>query len=206
MFWLVCIGILAVIITLIMVSTVNMNIYYRHHRHEDTIVLRFRLWGINMYTYKIPGISFDEQSASVVMKQEKKKGPANEKNEIQLSKDDILRRIRSFHALLSHIYGFSRIVRHFFSKMKVRKFVWHTQFGLGDAAATGSATGSIWAVKGNVIGLLDRFFQLQTRPEISVVPLWQGEKAETELQCMISFRIGHAMGAGSRIVKYWKGR
>ncbi|HEX6922638.1 MAG TPA: DUF2953 domain-containing protein [Bacillales bacterium] len=208
MIWLIAV-ILAVILLIVifLFTKINISIHYHHHEDDDSLTLRFRAWGFTVYTLKVPEISIDEDSPSLVFKEEKQAGGTGGKeNEKKVTKDDLLENIRKFHRLLRNIEGLNRIIKRFLSRITVSRFEWHSRFGLGDAAWTGMATGAVWAVKGNIIGLITHYMQLVVEPDLSVEPVWQADYSETDLSCMISFRVGQAMGAGLQIVKFWKGR
>ena len=77
-------------------------------------------------------------------------------------------------------------------------------FGAGDAAVTGSFTGILWALKGNVIGLVSNYFKLKQQPQIIVEPKFDQLMLNTSFSCIFSFRIGHAILAGIRFVRHFK--
>lgn len=206
MWWVL--GIVAGLILLIMlflITKVHITIRYLHHRDNDSLTVRFRVWGIISYTYKVPLIAIDSESPSIVLKEETQKGHMKKQtNKKKITKHDILDKMAFFQRLLENIENFHKILKRFLSHMTVSQFDWHTRFGLGDAAWTGIATGAVWSIKGNILALMDHYMNLLTNPQLSVEPVWQEEDSETNLSCMISFRIGHAMGAGLQIVKFWK--
>ncbi len=77
--------------------------------------------------------------------------------------------------------------------------------GIGDAAHTATITGVLWSVKGGLIALLSHYFRLKEMPALFITPNFQRPDIQTHLKCMIQFRIGNAMLAGIKLVKYWKG-
>ncbi|HET7577882.1 MAG TPA: DUF2953 domain-containing protein [Bacillales bacterium] len=206
MVWLIGIGLaLFLLIILVLVTKLHITIHYNHQHDDDSLVIRFRAWGMLAYTYEVPIIAIDEDSPSIELQQEKG-GPSQKKeSDKKITKHDILEKIKLFQRLLENIEGFHQILKRFFRHMKVNCFEWHTRFGLGDAAWTGTATGVVWALKGNIVGLTAHYMNLVAEPQLSVEPVWQVEDSETDLVCMISFRIGHAMGAALQIVKFWRG-
>ena len=46
---------------------------------------------------------------------------------------------------------------------------------------------------------------MQNSPNLSVHPHFQLAVTQTSFKCMLQFRIGHAMVAGIKLVKFWKG-
>ncbi len=70
------------------------------------------------------------------------------------------------------------------------KICLNVQFGLGDAARTGIATGGVWAGIYNVIALVARLFRI-SEPKVGVVPLYNEQKCEIEGECIISTRVAN---------------
>ncbi|HEU5141382.1 MAG TPA: DUF2953 domain-containing protein [Bacillales bacterium] len=208
MIWLIyaVLAIISIIILLLLVK-LHITLCYHHHQDDDSLTLRFRALGFTFYTLKVPEIKIDEESPSLVFKEEKQAGQTDGKeSERKVTKNDLLEHMEKFQRLLGSIEGFHRIIKRFLGRVEVNRFEWRTRMGLGDAAWTGMAIGAIWAIKGNVIGLITHYMRLIKEPDLSVDPVWQADLSKTDLSCMISFRIGHAMRAGLQIVKYWKGR
>lgn len=208
MTWLIGIALaLIILIVMIMITKLHITLHYSHERGIDSLKITFRVWRFLTYTYDTPFISLDQESPSIVVKQEKK-APIGQskKKRSKITIDDILARMRNTHKLLGKIEGTHKIIKRFLRRVKVTKFKWHTQFGLGDAALTGTASGAIWMLKGNIIGLIGHYTDLKTTPDLFIQPLFQVTHTQVQLSCMISFRIGYAMRAGFQIVKFWKGR
>ena len=103
-------------------------------------------------------------------------------------------------------FHFIALLRNFLKKVRVTKLEWYTAVGTGDAALTGMLTGAIWTVKGSIIGLISHYFlHSKSVPVMSVQPYFQMKVAQTTFKCMLQFRIGHAIVAGIKIIKFWKG-
>jgi hypothetical protein len=82
---------------------------------------------------------------------------------------------------------------------------WNSMIGIGDAARTGTLVGALWIVKGSIIGVISNYIRLKEMPKLSITPNFQQAISQTRFSCMIQFRIGNAMLAGIKLVKYWKG-
>jgi hypothetical protein len=55
------------------------------------------------------------------------------------------------------------------------------------------------------MGLLSEYFSFKEMPQIMVHPNFNQMMTSTDLSCMFQFRTGHAMLAGLKLVKFWKG-
>lgn len=171
--------------------------------------IKFRAWfGLIRYTIDIPLIKIDEDSPTIVTEEETKTGKNDKvksEKRSQFSGEDLLNGFKDMEKLLKHVVAIHRIIRKFLKKISVRQFEWHTVIGGGEASLTGMLTGAIWAVKGTIVGIISCYFRLKVNPKLSVQPHFQLPVSQTSFQCMLVFRIGHAMFAGIKLIKYWKG-
>lgn len=95
-------------------------------------------------------------------------------------------------------------MKHFCRHISVDSLMWESAIGVKNAAWTGMLTGTLWAAKGEFIGLLSKWIRLKTMPRLNVVPTFQSPYTKTRLECMLHFRIGYAIIAGLKIVRFWK--
>ncbi|GIO22500.1 DUF2953 domain-containing protein [Oceanobacillus sp. J11TS1] len=75
-------------------------------------------------------------------------------------------------------------------EIKLLEFNWLTKGGTGNAFTTSVASGTIWAMKGWLIGYLAQRLKLCKNPQIDVQPDFERTSLETSFSCMISFRLG----------------
>ena len=192
-----------------MATKLNIILYYFHNNDNDHLKVELKAWfGLIKYKMELPLIKIDDNSPTIVTKKEKTAGSQEspEKTETkQYSADDLLNSLQDTKELLTHVISLHRIVRTFVKKISIKKFEWQTLVGVGDAAITGMLTGAIWAIKGSIIGLLSHYTKLKVEPNIMVIPQFQFAVSQTVISCMFQFRIGHAMVAGIKLIKYWKG-
>ncbi|WP_085991684.1 DUF2953 domain-containing protein [Oceanobacillus senegalensis] len=80
-------------------------------------------------------------------------------------------------------------------KTKLHELSWSTLIGTGEASSTGVVSGAIWTMKGTLVGYLAEKFILMCNPTIQVNPKYQQEYIQTNLDCMVSIRIGKAIQA-----------
>lgn len=206
---LLAILLLTVLILIILITKVKIFLDYFHGNDNDHLKITIKAWGgLIKYKVEIPVIKVDDNSPTIVAEQKISTGPdENMKQDktTQVGKTDLLNSLNDFKQLLTHVAGLHKIIRDFLSKITLRKIEWHTLVGVGDAAATGVITGAFWAVKGGVIGLLSHYMKLKDMPVMSITPSFQHAVSITSFKCMIQVRVGHAILAGIKLVKYWKG-
>ncbi|MDP4085966.1 MAG: DUF2953 domain-containing protein [Bacillota bacterium] len=189
----------------ILISFTKLTIYinYFHHNDDDDLKIELRAWfGLIKYKVKIPTIKVDDDSPSIEVEGEQN----NKKKSInQISTDEVQNSIKNYKEILGHVLGMQTIVKKFLKKVSIKQFEWYSVIGVGDAAFTGMITGAIWAVKGSMIGVLSHFLRMKEVPKLIVTPDFNHSIAQTRITCMFQFRIGNAMLAGIKLIRFWKG-
>ncbi|WP_246941233.1 DUF2953 domain-containing protein [Bacillus pinisoli] len=207
MIWLYVILAIILFFSLLLLSNLYIKIDYSHTQDDDQLSIMVKLWFFR-YTFKIPLVKIDKDTNSIVFKKESQMGNSSEVKEKQpteVTPNEILNGFKNAREVIQHVVHLHSIVRAFLQKVTILKLDWHTNFGIGDAALTGMLVGAGWAVKGGIIGLVSQYMRLKTNPTITITPFFQHSFSHTKLTCMLSFRIGNAILAGLRIVKFWKG-
>ena len=211
LFWLILVlSILLLLFILILFTKLTVHINYYHHNDNDDLKVVFKIWfGLIKYKINVPLIKVDDNSPSIIIKSNKKMGESSQKSgkeDInQITTEDVENNLSNGKKILKHVFGLHRIVRNFLRKVTIKSFEWDTLIGVGDAAQTGTITGAIWAIKGSLIGILSHYLKLKVMPKITVTPHFQAAVIQTRLSCIIQFRIGHAILAGLKLLKFWRG-
>ncbi|WP_175631907.1 DUF2953 domain-containing protein [Virgibacillus siamensis] len=86
-------------------------------------------------------------------------------------------------------------------RLYFRKLLWETGVGTGKADSTGFATGGIWTCKGLLAGYLTDKSNFKERPHIQVIPYFNRAYFQSEMECIVSIRIGQAMYALLKVVR-----
>ncbi|WP_310195139.1 DUF2953 domain-containing protein [Neobacillus niacini] len=195
---------------LIIFSKLTIHLNYFHHNDNDDLKVEFRIWfGLIKYKINIPLVKIDDNSPSVVVKGNSGMGNPSENDSPtkvdQIKKDDIMTYLRNTKEILQHVINMNVILRKFIKRIVIKHFEWHSLVGLGDAAHTGILTGALWTIKGSFIGMLSHFLRLKKMPVLSVTPHFQLAIIQTRITCIFQFRIGYAILAGLKLIKFWKG-
>ncbi|MBB6445715.1 DUF2953 domain-containing protein [Bacillus benzoevorans] len=199
---------LILLFAIILMIKMKVSIHYKHAQDDDSLKIEFRvLFGLIKYRLNVPLIKVDDDSPSLVVENNLESGNGDKKKEetTKITEDDLLKRFHDFKALLEHVVSLHRIIRNFLKKVKITKLDWFTAIGTGDAALTGMLSGAVWTIKGSIIGLISHYFLLKNVPRVSVQPYFQMKVTQTVFTCMLQFRIGYAMFAAIKIIKFWKG-
>jgi Protein of unknown function (DUF2953) len=198
-------GILFVLFCILLLSRLQISFYFVHRNDKSDIQVTFRMYRFIKYTLKVPLIQLDAEDHSIKIREETQaaKGQNKEKKK-RITFQQLNERYHTFQNLLKHVQHFYGIIAGFLKKIKVAKVEWHSAVGLGEAPSSAIAAGTIWSIKGIVLQLLNKFFLLEGKPSISVVPVYQGLHSETRFSCMISFKIGHAIVVMLKMLKAWR--
>ncbi|MDQ0196991.1 DUF2953 domain-containing protein [Neobacillus ginsengisoli] len=198
------------IFILIIFTKLTISINYYHHNDNDDLKIEFKVWfGLIKYKINIPLIKIDDNSPSVIVKRKKpKEQPADEtkdKNVNQITPGDVINTLKTVKELLHQVFNLHVVIRKFFSKVTIKQFEWHSMIGIGDAAFTGTLTGALWAIKGSIAGMLSQYLKMKEMPNLTITPHFQLAVLQTRFTCIFQFRIGQAILAGLKLIKFWRG-
>ncbi|MCA1032349.1 DUF2953 domain-containing protein [Bacillus timonensis] len=207
--FIIIILILFLICLLIIFTKLHVKIFIRHAQDNDHIKVKFKAWfGLIKYTIDVPLVKVDDDSPSIVIQEQTstgRKSEAGSQKTKQFTALEIIRSLEDTKTVLQHVVGLHAIIRKFLLRVTITKFEWHSILGIGDAASTGILTGLGWSIKGGILGIVGSHMILKTNPDITITPSFQQPFSQTNFVCMIHFRIGNAMLAGIRLVRFWRG-
>jgi hypothetical protein len=197
-------------VLLICIMKLHVHIDLLHAKDNDHFKVTLKtFFGLLRYTIDIPLVKIDKQSLGIVVSRSNDE-IGNVQNNVDVQKkkytpSEIVHSLQQTKRFIDDVIHLHSIIKKFMSHVSITKFEWHTRFGIGDAAYTGIAVGVGWSIKYGVITVLSKYMKLKTSPVFTIIPSFQQPTSQTKLACMIHFRIGYAMLAGMRIVKYWRG-
>ncbi|SFS91903.1 DUF2953 domain-containing protein [Marininema halotolerans] len=198
--WLILIAILVVLLSLLPLTTLRIRIVYqRREENDEATVTVYWLWGLIRYRWKASQIEWTKEGIDVKEKMKSNIPSPKKKLRERINLASIQRASRSWRYLQQNIVHLSNIIRFFFSRMVCEKLEWTSRLGTGDAAETGVLTGIAWGVKYGVVGLIDSHIQWKSAPYINVSPLFTEERLETDFECIVRFKVGHAIRAGVQL-------
>jgi hypothetical protein len=203
----VIVSIIPLLLISIMFMKLSVTIFFQHAQDDDECRITIAtLFGLLRYTIDIPLVQIDKQSAGVVVshKESVNDAPSGKAKKKKYNLKEIAYSFKESKDFVRHVVHFHVIIRKFMARVSVTKFEWHTKIGTGDAAQTGMIVGVGWSLKYAIVALVSKYMKLKEAPFLSITPSFQQPISEMKFICMIHFRIGHAMLAGIRIVKYWR--
>ncbi|WP_374721278.1 DUF2953 domain-containing protein [Peribacillus tepidiphilus] len=200
---------LGFLLLVISLTRLTVEVCYYHRQDNDQLTVTIRaLFGIVKRKIDIPLIKIDDNSPTIIVEENVKKGTNKQKEQKdvkQITVEDFLNSLHDTKELISHIVGLHSIIKKFLQKVKVKRFEWNSKVGTGDAAATGTLTGAIWGAKSMIIGLLTKYLDFKVYPVYSISPDFQKAISSTKFNCIFMFTIGNAILAGIKFIRYWRG-
>ncbi len=115
-----------------------------------------------------------------------------------LSLSVIIEKIRQVKEMIGN---YMEAFRYITGKTTVRYFKWETGIGTGDAALTGIISGLLWNVKTIVIAFINRRCRILEQFKVDIKPDFERIALTTQFDCILSFKIGHAIIAGFKALK-----
>ncbi|MCS1350864.1 DUF2953 domain-containing protein [Mechercharimyces sp. CAU 1602] len=198
-------GVLFLLLILLLFTSVRLHLIYRRVGEDDradlTILL---LWGLIRFRYDLPSLNLSSQG-NIEVRTEKTNASATKKEETwkdRITAGTVVRLRGQFKRMQEDVVGLSDIIKRFLNHMYCERLMWHTRIGTGDAAETGVLTGMGWGIKTTLISVIRLYIEWDCEPDLQLVPHFNEAILETDLECMIRFRVGQAILMGIRLVRY----
>lgn len=198
--------VIALIIGLL-ISKVKVTVHYSHSGNNDRLIILMKAaYGLYKKKIDIPVIKMGEDSAEIVMKEQmESKSRTEGKGTKRITIESLLNSFQDTKAIVKHVIDAYPIMRHFLKRVRILEFTWHSNIGTGDAALTGKITGAAWGAKGLAQAVMDRYTSVDCVPSIHVTPHFNSKLSMTDLHCILTVRIGHAMVTAIKLIRHWKG-
>lgn len=197
---------LFIIIILILLTKLKVHVSYRHIEDNDNLIIKCTAWyGLFRYTVKVPLVQLDIDSTSIKVQEKTGRNALDKEETKRYTASDFKRNLEEVKDIVTHVFGLHHIVRNFLRKVRVKTFEWRSHIGIGDAAYTGMIVGGLWALKSSIIGLFTNYLDFKVKPTYTITPDFQQLRAEAYLSCIFQFRVGQAMWAGIKMIRFWRG-
>ncbi|MFC5774676.1 DUF2953 domain-containing protein [Ectobacillus antri] len=183
-------AVLLLLFLLVLVTKISITIMAGYTPQEQRVFVRVRIW-------------FFRYTVNVLELIEKKKTTGDQ--EPTQSDDDspsFSTWLERLPELIKSAGDIHTIIKGFLRSVRIKKFLWRSYIGTGDAAYTGITAGGLWSVKGIILGILSTYMKIAKAPELEVTPVFQGEITTSQLECTITFRIGKAVLTAIKLFRY----
>ncbi|MEY8751831.1 DUF2953 domain-containing protein [Alkalicoccobacillus gibsonii] len=200
------IGILLTITSLIIwlcFLKINVSLDYSFIDQKQSLQCTFTVLALRIYTYELPD---DRKTASVVKTEPEQSYSQETTKKKTLSLLNLLAVFQKIKEWEGYLLSFHTLIRARFKHIYIHKLKWQTECGVGDAMVTAQTIGYLWTIKSLLVGLLNLYVTFPRLPELQIAPLYRSPGTHTHVQCMFSFRIGHAIRAGLSVLWHWRKR
>lgn len=89
-----------------------------------------------------------------------------------------------------------RVINELENRGRFTRFQWQTAVGSKNPAYAAWLVGGLWAIKGEILGLLQTRYRFQGRPGISVQPAFGRDVLDTKVDCIFQVKLGQIILAG----------
>jgi hypothetical protein len=184
-------------------SKIRIGLYVKKDGVNDRIKIEIGLlYGLIPLRREIPFIRVEPAGIQVKQTLESGNTTLNQQNS-RITSRKIKKLQYDAKQLIERVVNFHQIIKRFLAKVKIRKLVWKSRIGTGDAAETGVLAGLIWGIKSGLIVVVRRFMDVEEPPKITVTPAFMQACFYSEFECSIHFRCGHAIVAGFSLLFNW---
>ncbi|WP_230199780.1 DUF2953 domain-containing protein [Bacillus andreraoultii] len=178
-------------------TRIKIDTTYKFQPHEQRATIFIKaFFGLFRYRIEIPSEKL--KAKNEIQSSKHDEGTGQHDDEEDLSSFEPIKQV------LHHIHELYDILKEFFKKVRIVEFEWKSAIGTGNAASAAIIAGAGWAFKGNVIGIISNYFSLKVYPKLEITPVFNRATSETYLRCMIQVKVGHAILAGIKLLRFWK--
>ncbi|MBO7744044.1 DUF2953 domain-containing protein [Paenibacillus sp. MWE-103] len=200
--WMIAAGLFFLLLLVIASSQVVISGHIKRVGENDDAELRIRaLMGLVHYHWQLPEVK--AKGIGLELKRELTAanigGVDSNTDTSHVNPKSFMASISWTQAILRHTDDLLGWVRRTLNHVRITEWKWASAVGTGDAMWTAMATGTAWSVKTTAIGVLSQLIRLETDPELSVQPVYQGAHFSTEGQFTAKITFGYAFYAGIRL-------
>lgn len=172
-------AILILVMVFVLSSSVNFRLRCYKKGKNDLIALDMSaLYGLIKLHYELPQLIFKglEQGVWGEFKEtgtsttgiNAVKGEKYDKERMQKWRGNLQQAIQSTDGMMEWI---KETIAH----VQISKLDWSTDFSLGDAAGTATASGALWGLKWTIVGWISQHVKLKEHPRVFVKPVFQDD-------------------------------
>lgn len=172
-------------------------------KEDDLILIRYKsLYGILNLKFELPmlDIVFVNGKLSLKYKAEIESNKTNKlfKSFSKIFTPDDFQNIKRYFT--GDKILLRRIVDYWLKHIVLRDLSIIIKFGLIDAALTAALCGVVWTLLGGMLSIMRSMLDMTTK-NIVVAPIFDDEKLEAEISCIINFRLGDIINTGILVLK-----
>ncbi|MGP4071247.1 hypothetical protein ACTWQB_01675 [Piscibacillus sp. B03] len=195
---LILIGLAIILLLLLLIfsllfSQVKISIQFTYRNHSKNLTIQMILWKYIKFTRNIPIIDLNTETFSLdVIEKDHYFGKKKEKNK-SFTFDDIKQQWTLVNEVLKTTKDVIPHVKKAMKAVHIHQFSWHTMVGVTRADQTAILTGLMYTTKGGLASFVMNYLTFKCTPVYSIQPYYVKPTYQTDLECILSFKLGQIM-------------
>lgn len=205
--WLVIpLALLLLAIVLVLSSSIHFHFRLNRIGKDDRVEFDIKaLFGLVKFHFELPKLVYEGIARGVKVKLEEsgiKPVRQESDSEEQIDKEKLRVWKEELKEVLKATQGLKTWMKALLSHVRITRFDWSTDFSLGDAAYTATATGILSGLKWGLVGWLSQMVRLQRSPRMFVVPVFRDEMCfATEAVCTGKLNVAYVLYSGLQLLR-----
>ena len=180
--------VLLIVVTIVLISPVRVWLDYRHQGlSEDALLVQSQvLWGAKTFALQVPVIATGKRGVSLQARSGK--FSKRLKFEAPTSLSQLKQAKQLFQAAKPVMQRQFKLTRRF---LRIERLISHTEVGINDSALLAQLVGSLWGIKGLVVGKAQSVFRFTNQPILRIKPRFNQSYFRTVFSCILVFPLGY---------------
>lgn len=175
---------LVVVLVLFLFSRIYIHVLIHYGKENQLVTVTFRLYRIRFLTKEI---AIDGARAQNL------KNHGDGENAAK----DVNGKIKKWQEKINIIFDMTRDIgkagQQLLTIISIHRLMWHSRVGTGEADTTGVAIGGAWTIKYMILGILEARSYVLCSPWVKVDAEFNRQCLISEIECMVSVRIGQTI-------------
>ncbi len=190
MTWVIASLTLLILIVIVLILKLKIRIYYCYQKNNHHLLIDVYLAKLRMFQRKVNLSEHTPKDYSKLV------------DVLQDMKDEEFVGLKNLlNNAIEQIKEAQKMLRIMMSSIVFHHFSWKTHFGTGDASSTGIVIGGVWMMKGTLLGAVYDLSNFKCEPTLMVTPHFQQKGLYSEVDCMVSIRLGKAIQTAVRLIR-----
>lgn len=183
------------ILLIIFISNIRISIRWRRDGKNDMIIIKLKaLFGLIRIQKEIPILTLEDTLSgfSLHFDTVHEQNSENGSSSTMITPPEVKKNWRNWKELVDQYRDVIPYFRRLLRIIYIKKLDWRTSVGTGEAAETGTITGSIWNIKALVITVISQYLTMDTQPRYDVRAHFSEPLFHTEGECILQISVGKA--------------
>ncbi len=191
--------VLFILIIVLINTSIHLRVEFKRKKKDDLIKVKIALLnGLIKFNYEISYMDLVKRNKKIGYRVGEKNINNNlEKKENRFRPENI---IESFNSLKKYFDVFREVIQYIIEKIKFDSLKLDSKFGIGDAALTGIAYGTLWTIIGVFLNALFSNKDIKNL-SVNLYPDFNETILEIDFFCIIKLKIAHIIIAGVKGAK-----